>query len=65
VADIATTNRYVHYLGSSAEETGLALLNAPGATPGHLTREGPHEFLEPLIGIEPMTFSLRVRRSAD
>ena len=39
-ADIATTNRYVHYLGSSAEEAGLALLNAPGATPGHLTREG-------------------------
>jgi hypothetical protein len=30
----------VHYLGSSAEEAGLALLNAPGATRGHLSRGG-------------------------
>jgi len=39
-ADIATTNRYVHYLGSSAEEAGLALLNAPGAPRGHLAHGG-------------------------
>jgi integrase len=39
-ADIATTNRYVHYLGTSAEEAGLALLNAPGATRGHLSHGG-------------------------
>lgn len=40
-ADIATTNRYVHYLGSSAEEVGLALLNKPGAPLGHFSQGGP------------------------
>lgn len=39
-ADISTTNRYVHYLGTSAEEAGLALLNTPGATGGNLSRGG-------------------------
>lgn len=39
-ADIATTNRYTHYLGTAADRAGLDLLNAPGANRGQITEEG-------------------------
>lgn len=36
-ASIATTNRYLHFLGTGADLAGLERLNqAPGATGGHV-----------------------------
>ena len=37
-ADISTTDRYVHHLGTSADRAGLALLNMPGANLGQTSR---------------------------
>lgn len=39
-ADISTTDRYVHHLGTSADRAGLALLNAPGANLGQTSQDG-------------------------
>ena len=39
-ASIATTNLYLHHLGTAADQAGLARLNAPGAAGGPQSRVG-------------------------
>lgn len=39
-ADISTTDRYVHHLGTTADRAGLALLNGPGANLGQTSSDG-------------------------
>ena len=39
-ASIATTNIYLHHLGSSADRAGLERLNAPGGAGGAQERTG-------------------------
>ena len=45
---IATTNLYLHHLGTSTDRTGLSRLNARQEGPGHVwgTREGLPEGLQ-------------------
>lgn len=38
-ADISMTNKYIHHLGTTADQAGLALLNAPGANLGQTSPE--------------------------
>nr|WP_235497334.1 site-specific integrase [Aeromicrobium sp. Leaf272] len=40
-SSVATTNRYVHFLGSAAERAGLDLLNAPGQSGGKTRKTLP------------------------
>ena len=39
-ASIATTNKYLHYLGTAADKAGLALLNKVGGNQGAIIEEG-------------------------
>ena len=41
-ADLTTTQRYLHYLGTSADETGLSRLNQWGRA-GRAQPEGQHQ----------------------
>ena len=41
-ADLTTTQRYLHYLGTSADETGLSRLNQWGRA-GRARPEGQHQ----------------------
>ena len=76
----ATTNRYLNFFGTGADLAGLERLNDSteylGSTLAPYQRRNPacpgpfglvkRGFsVEPPVGIEPTTFSLRVRRSAD
>ncbi len=42
-ASIATTNIYLHHLGSSADRTGLERLNAPGSAGGRISKESAND----------------------
>src|SRR5699024_1745552 len=59
-ASVTTTNRYLHYLGTSADAVGLSRLN-DGGPRGDRDDESelPPSPVE-LRGIEPLTFSLRM-----
>lgn len=60
-ASVTTTNRYLHHLGTSADAVGLDRLNGGGPRGD---RDGESELLPSpveLRGIEPLTFSLRMR----
>lgn len=62
-ASVTTTNRYLHHLGTSADTVGLGRLNA-GGPPG--ARDEDPDLAESLVelrGIEPLTSSLRMRKS--
>jgi len=39
-ASIVTTNKYLHYLGTSADKAGLALLNKAGGNEGAISEKG-------------------------
>lgn len=68
-ASVDTTNRYLHYLGTSADAVGLSRLNDGGP---RISPRGPRgdreledelpESLVELGGIEPPTFSLRKKQ---
>jgi integrase len=48
-ASVATTNLYLHYLGTSADKAGLDRLNRPGHTGAH---SGPTSLNDILVSCE-------------